>query len=427
MRRGSTRPRAETCAIRRALHPSRRALWAAALISGAVNVLALTGPLYMLEVYNRVLPSRSALSLLVLTIAMLALYALSGALDFVRVRLLARAARRLDARLSARVFAALQATHAAPARTDGLQPLRDLDQIRSFLASPGPTALFDLPWMPLYLGVVFLMHPLLGALATAGAVLLVTLMLLAERHTAEPMRAATHSAGRRWALAAAARRQADTSRAMGFERHLKRRWLGLNARYLAAERAASRPANAFAAAIKVARPGLQSGIVGLGAYLVINGEGSAGIMVAASIVLSRALAPVETAIAHWRAFAAARSARARLSKILGPRGRQSPPPHPSATAAQLDGCAPVGGAAGLCDTDRPRRRICSYRRCRARYRRPERIGQVDAGARARRRVGSTQGGRTSRRDRARRLERCRTRAPHRLPAAGRLPVLRIDR
>ncbi len=350
MRQASTGPRAETCAVRRALRPSRGALWAAGLVSGAVNILALTGPLYMLEVYNRVLPTRSASALVGLTLAMLALYGLSGALDFVRVRLMARAARQFDARLSARVFAALQATPvAARTRSDGLQPLRDLDLIRTFLASPGPTALFDMPWMPLYLGVVFIMHPLLGALATSGAALLVALMLMAERQTLSPMRTATHSAGRRWALAAAARRHAETSRAMGFGRHLTHRWLGLNARCLAAERAASRTANAFTAAIKVARPALQSGIVGLGAYLVINGEGSAGIMIAASIVLSRALAPVETAIAHWRAFVAARAAKTRLSALLSSRPRKTlrahlPPQPQSLTVTDLS-VAPPGAAA----------------------------------------------------------------------------------
>ena len=208
-----------------------------------------------------------------------------------------------------------------------------------------------MPWMPLYLGVVFLMHPLLGALATSGAALLVALMLLAERQrSARCARQRTAPAGGgRWRQPA--RRHAETSRAMGFGRHLTHRWLGLNARYLAAERAASRTANAFAAAIKVARPALQSGIVGLGAYLVINGEGSAGIMIAASIVLSRALAPVETAIAHWRAFVAARAAQTRLSALLSARPPQTlrahrPPPPQSLTVTDLS-VAPPGAAAPI--------------------------------------------------------------------------------
>ncbi len=416
MRRGSKGPRAETCAVRDALRQNRGVLLLAGLVSGAINILALTGPLYMLEVYNRVLPSRSAAALAVFTLVMLALYALAGALDFVRLRLMARAARRLDARLSARVFASLP-TPAAPARGDGLQPLRDLDQVRAFLASPGPTALFDMPWMPLYLGVVFLMHPLMGALATAGAVLLVALMLLAERMSAAPMRTATRSGGKRWALAAATRRHAETIRAMGFAQALTQRWVGLNAHHLEAERDASRPANAFTAAIKVARPALQSGMLGLGAYLVINGEGSAGTMVAASIILSRALAPVETAIAHWRGFAAARAARARLSALIAASPQEvlrppDPPPRP-----KLARRAPVGRTAGRVGCRAPRRRLCVVRRRRARHRGPERIGKVDARARARRRLDGAAGPRAARRQPARRLGRARAR--HRLPAAGR--------
>jgi ATP-binding cassette, subfamily C, type I secretion system permease/ATPase len=350
VRRGSKRPRAETGTTRRALRQSRGTLLVAALVSGASNILALTGPLYMLEVYNRVLPSRSNLALAALTLVMLALYALAGALDFVRLRLLARAARRFDARLSARVFAVLQsAPIVSRSRGDGLQPLRDLDQIRAFLASPGPTALFDMPWMPLYLGVVYLMHPLLGAFATASAALLVAVMLLAERKSAAPLQTAAQSARRRWALAGAARRHAETVRAMGFAKHLTYRWIGLNARHLEAERAASRSVNAFSATIKVARPALQSGMLGLGAYLVISGEGSAGTMVAASIVLSRALAPVETAIAHWRSFAAARVAHARLVAHLAAHPRQSnrapnPQPHRSLDVSRLS-VVPPGAAA----------------------------------------------------------------------------------
>jgi ATP-binding cassette, subfamily C, type I secretion system permease/ATPase len=341
VRQGSMGLRAPTCAVTNALRRSGGTLLLAALVSGAINVLALVGPLYMLEVYKRALPSRSVSALVVLSLAMLALYGLSGALDFVRLRLLARAARRMDARLSAHIFATLPARALmVRAQGDGLQPLRDLDQIRAFLASPGPTAFFDMPWMPLYLAVVFLMHPLLGALATAGAALLVALMLLAERNSAAPMRSAIHSAGRRWALAGAACRHAEAIRAMGFERQLTRRWVGLSARHLEAERHASRPANAFGAAIRMARPALQSGMLGLGAYLVIKGEGSPGTMIAASIVLSRALAPVETAVAHWRGFAAARQARARLTAVLAAHPRTTPrarfsPPHQSLRVERL--------------------------------------------------------------------------------------------
>jgi ATP-binding cassette subfamily C protein len=255
---------------------------------------------------------------------MLILYAFSGVLDFVRQRLLAHVARRVDDQLSARVFALLPVCgRDGAARGDGLQPLRDLDQIRAFLSGSGPTALFDLPWMPLYLAVIFVLHPLLGAFATAAAALLVAMMLLAHRRSAGPLQQTAQSAGTRWAFAAAAWRNAEVIRAMGFAHHLTARWAGLNRRHRESELAASRPANAFGAAIRAARPALQAGLIAIGACLVIAGEGSPGMMIAACVVLSRALVPIETAIAHWRSFAAARQAQGRLAQLL----REGAPEH----------------------------------------------------------------------------------------------------
>jgi len=319
----SERPRAETCALALALRRSRGHFLAAGLASGAVNVLALTGPAYMLEVYNGVLPSRSVPLLALLTLTMLALYAASGVIDFLRLRLLLRAAHGVDRGLSARIFSLLSALplKALPGG-DGLQPLRDLDLVCAFLAGPGPTALFDLPWMPLYLGVIYLMHPFLGALATAGTLTLVALMLAAEALSAGPVAAATQSAGRRWAFAAEARRNAETIRAMGLQPQLNARWSTLAAHNREAQFCASRPVTGVGAIIKVVRPALQSGLLGLGAYLVIKGDGSPGTMVAASIILSRALAPVETAVAHWRAFIAARQAYARLAALFAANPQQ---------------------------------------------------------------------------------------------------------
>jgi ATP-binding cassette, subfamily C, type I secretion system permease/ATPase len=326
VRRNWTRPRAETCAIARALQQSRRRFLMAGLLSGAINILALTGPLYMLEVYNGVLPSGSVSKLALLTLLMLALYASSGALDVLRLALMGRAALRIDQSLSARVFAIVQLLP-LKGRTsgDGLQPVRDLDQIRAFLSGPGPTALFDMPWMPLYLGVIYLMHPLLGLLATLGGVGLIGLMLLAETGSAAPVRAAAQCASQRWAFASAARRNAEAIRAMGFKEHLGHRWCALNDRHLDAQLRAMGLANVIGAMIKVARPALQSSILGLGAYLVIHHQGSPGTMIAASIVLSRALAPVETAIAYWRAFVAARQAHARLAVLLAASSEEAAP------------------------------------------------------------------------------------------------------
>ena len=164
------------------------------LFSGLINVLALTGSFYMLQIYDRVLPSRSVPTLIGLTLLMALLYITYGLLDYIRMRVMGRVAIRIDRNLNANVFEAL---HLLPLRLrqqgDGLQPVRDLDQIRSFLSGAGPTALFDMPWMPVYLAVVFLLHPLLGLFATAGGLLLVCLTMLTELKSNGPLREATRS------------------------------------------------------------------------------------------------------------------------------------------------------------------------------------------------------------------------------------------
>src|SRR5262245_30957117 len=164
-----------------ALASCRWAFLGIALFSGLINVLGLNGSLYMLQLYDRVLPSRSVPTLVWLTVLMVGLYAAFGILDLLRTRVMSRVGRRLDRRLRERVFAAVLLL---PLRSkeghNGLQPVRDLDQIRAFLSGPGPIALFDLPWMPIYLALVFLLHPLLGLAAAIGAALLITLAILTE-------------------------------------------------------------------------------------------------------------------------------------------------------------------------------------------------------------------------------------------------------
>ena len=335
---------------------NRLLLLAAGLASGVINILALTGSVYMLEVYNRVLPSRSVSLLAVLTLAMLGLYAVSGALDFFRARLIGEASLRVDRSLSEEVFAIQLALPLGNfARSAGSQPMRDLDQIRTFLSGPAPTAFFDMPWLPVYLGAIYLLHPALGLFATAGSLLLLGLMLLADKRNAAPAQRSTCAASKKWSFAASACRNAEAIRAMGFEKSLRNRWSALNARHLEAQARASLQANGVSAAIKVVRAALQSGILGLGAYLVLNGSAAAGTMVAASIVLSRALAPVETAITHWRSFVAARQCYARLSGLLAvpplPTGRRARPsqPHKSLAVERLSIVPPRSTSAVIRD------------------------------------------------------------------------------
>ncbi|CAN7649848.1 type I secretion system permease/ATPase [Mesorhizobium sp. LjNodule214] len=286
-------------------------------MSGVVNVLALTGSFFMLQVYDRVIPGRSVPTLVGLAVFAATLFIFQGVLELIRSRLLVRIGMALDARLSGQVYAALMRL---PLRTklagDGLQSLRDLDQVRSFLSSAGPTALFDLPWMPLYLAICFLFHFWIGMTALAGAVILFGLTLLAEARTREPAKRANSQAAARNTLAEATRRNVEVLQAMGFGSRIAERWSGVNADYLSTNAKASDLAGTLGTISKILRMMLQSGILAIGAYLVIHQEATGGIMIASSIMMGRALAPIELAIAHWKSFVTARQAWARLSQLL---------------------------------------------------------------------------------------------------------------
>ncbi|RWN37153.1 type I secretion system permease/ATPase [Mesorhizobium sp.] len=294
-----------------------RALAGIALMSGVVNVLALTGSFFMLQVYDRVIPGRSVPTLVGLAVFAGTLFVFQGVLELIRSRLLVRIGMALDARLSGQVYAALMRL---PLRTklagDGLQSLRDLDQVRSFMSSAGPTALFDLPWMPLYLAICFLFHFWIGMTALAGVVVLFSLTLLAEIRTREPARKANSQAAARNTLAEATRRNVEVLQAMGFGSRIAERWSGINADYLDTNATASDLAGTLGTISKILRMMLQSGILAIGAYLVIHQEATGGIMIASSIMMSRALAPIELAIAHWRGFVTARQAWTRLTQLL---------------------------------------------------------------------------------------------------------------
>ncbi|ARP68457.1 type I secretion system permease/ATPase (plasmid) [Mesorhizobium sp. WSM1497] len=296
----------------------RRAFAGIALMSGVVNVLALTGSFFMLQVYDRVIPGRSVPTLVGLCVFAGTLFLFQGVLELIRSRLLVRIGMALDARLSGQVYTALMRL---PLRTklpgDGLQSLRDLDQVRSFLSSAGPTALFDLPWMPLYLAICFLFHFWIGMTALLGAIILFGLTLLAELRTRETAKRANSQAASRNTLAEATRRNVEVLQAMGFGPRIADRWSAVNADYLKTNAKASDLAGTLGTISKVVRMMLQSGILAIGAWLVIHQEATGGIMIASSIMMSRALAPIELAIVHWKSFVSARQAWARLTHLLG--------------------------------------------------------------------------------------------------------------
>jgi ATP-binding cassette subfamily C protein len=301
-----------------ALHSCRSAFLGVAAMSCTINLLYLTGSFFMLEVYDRVLPSRSVPTLVGLLILAGGLYVAQGVLDLIRGRILVRIGSALDDALSARVFdTVVRLPLIAGSHNEGLQPMRDLDNIRSFLSGMGPSALFDLPWLPLYLAICFAFHIMIGLTALVGAIILVALTILTEYLTRQPAREAMSLAARRNELAAASRRNAEVLVAMGMAGRLTRRWTEANQDYLAGSQRTSDVAGGLGATAKVMRMTLQSAVLGVGAYLVIHQEATAGIIIAGSILSARALAPVDLAIANWKGFVAARQSWQRLNKLLG--------------------------------------------------------------------------------------------------------------
>ena len=296
---------------------TRGAILGLFLFSALINILYLTGSFYMLQVYDRVIPSRSVPTLIALSLLAGVLFAGQAALEYFRSRVLLHMSRAFDERLSPRIFRLIMMLPmTAKGATLGQQPLRDLDAVRGFLAGGGPLGLFDLPWMPFYLGICFLFHPLIGIAAIAGAIMLVTLTICAEIFTRKPIAEATQYGAARVSLMETGRRNAEVVAAMGMGERMAHDWDLANQKHLDAQERASGVSGGLSAFSKAARAALQSGILGLGAYLTMHGEASSGIIIAASIMTSRALAPVELVIAHWKSFGAARQSWRRLKELF---------------------------------------------------------------------------------------------------------------
>src|ERR1700687_716864 len=300
-----------------ALRACRSAFLGVGAMSCMINLLYLTGSIFMLEVYDRVLPSRSVPTLVGLIILAGGLYIAQGVLDLIRGRILVRIGTSLDEALNARVFeTVVRLPLMVGGRNEGLQPLRDLDNVRSFLSSMGPGAFFDLPWLPFFFAFFFAFHVMIGLTALIGAIILVTLTVVTEFMSRAPAREAMGLAARRNDLAAASRRNAEVLVAMGMSGRLTRRWTEANQNYLLGNQRTSDVAGGLGATAKVMRMTLQSAVLGVGAYLVIHQEATAGIIIAGSILSARALAPVDLAIANWKGFVAARQSWRRLNRLL---------------------------------------------------------------------------------------------------------------
>ncbi|NNE23620.1 MAG: type I secretion system permease/ATPase [Rhizobiales bacterium] len=283
------------------------------LFSLIVNMLMLTGPMFMLQIYDRVLTSGSLPTLIALAALAMGLYGFLGVLDYIRTRILVRVGRRLDEQLSDVSFdSAVMLSLRLGQRSERMDPVRDLDQLRQFLSGPGPLAIFDVPWMPIYIAIIFLFHPLLGWLAVAGASVLMVLILLNEVMSRQPLAQAGQAGVRRAGLVEASRRNSEVLSAMGMLANIRALWNRENSGFLDRQAQAADRIALFSSLTKTLRFVLQSAMLGVGAYLVLQQEITAGVMIAGSIILSRALSPVEQAVAHWRGFVTARQSLERL-------------------------------------------------------------------------------------------------------------------
>lgn len=320
-------------------------LWSVAAFSCGVNVLMLTGPIYMLQVYDRVLGSGSQETLVALSVLVLFLFLVMGTLDYVRGRVGARFGARLQNALEDRVF---RSAMARARRTGEMQPaLQDLASVQRLSASPVFMAVFDLPWTPLFIAAIFIFHPWLGGLAVLGAVLLIAITALNQTLSRDPLNRANAAGQHADRMAGEMQREAELIRSLGMTGSAFDRWHRLRAGALDEGMRTSDLVGGFASMTRTTRLFLQSAILGLGAFLVLRGEMTAGAMIAGSILLGRALAPIELAIGQWQMIADAKMGWGRLEALLQ-QERPEPPrmglPRPKAhlDITQLS-VAPPGG------------------------------------------------------------------------------------
>lgn len=286
-------------------------------MSGIINVLALTGSLYMLQIYDRALGSGSVPTLVAISTVAIGLYLFQGVFDVIRSQILVRIGARLDRKLAPLAHqVAIDMPRYGFSTAESLERGRDVDTLRGFLGGQGPVALFDLPWVPLFVAFAYILHPYLGMLTLGGAVVLSVLTLITEMVTRQLTDEAQKAAIVRNSIADSNSRNAEILKAMGFGGRAIQRFSRANEEHLNVQMRASDVVGSFAATSRVLRMILQSAVLGLGAYLTMLGELSAGAIIAASIASARALAPIDMAIANWKGVVAARAAARRLKETV---------------------------------------------------------------------------------------------------------------
>ncbi|MDA8746598.1 type I secretion system permease/ATPase [Litoreibacter sp.] len=305
-----------------ARNESRHLFWTAFVFGTFVNLLMLTGPIYMLQVYDRVLSGRSVETLIALSILVAFLYGMMGLLDYARGRVLARIGARFQDRLDQRVFdAIMRKSTLAPGASDAKSGLKDLEAVQTLFASSALLALFDMPWTPIFLAAIFIFHPWLGYLALAGGVGLILLTLLNQRLTKTPQLEANAFTQRAYALSDELMDETEIVQALGMRKSSFARWHLLRKKALTSALAKSDRAGTITAITKSMRLFLQSAMLGLGAYLVLQNQMTAGAMIAGSILLGRALAPIELAVGQWALVQRAHHGWQSLSALLSEVGQ----------------------------------------------------------------------------------------------------------
>lgn len=300
------------------LKQCRSAIMALFLFSAMINILMLTGSFYMLQVYDRVLLSYSVPTLVLLSLISVAAFMFLGFLDVVRTRIFGRIAERIDLAAGPVLYQRVvrQHAHRPGASGEQLQPFRDLDAIRVFLSGTGPVALFDLPWLPLYLIICFFLHPWIGIFATLSAMLLILIAIWSEFRTRKPNLSAFETGSRRNILASSAIHGSEVIVSMGMLGSMLRSWRNLNHISSSISLKANDVSSGIASASRTLRMVIQSATLGLGAYLVIKGEMTAGTIIAASIISARAIAPVDLAVGSYKGFQQARQGYDRLHRLF---------------------------------------------------------------------------------------------------------------
>ncbi len=333
-----------------ALKSGRMALVSTAAFSFIINLLMLTGPLFMLQVYDRVLNSGSISTLTALVLLAATLYILYGFLEFIRSRVMVQIGRQLDEGLRGRAFDMMgfHATKGNPQVRNA--PISDLLTVRQFVSGPGPFAFFDMPWAPVYLFVIYLMHPWLGFAAAVAIVILSVLAVINNRLMKEPSAEAQKAIAQAQVMSDESLRNAEVSSVLGMSDVLRNRWESVQATALDAQTSASNRGGLISTISRTLRLMFQSGMLGLGALLAVQQEISAGSMIAASIIMARALAPVEQAVAHWQPYLGFRRAWARLSELM----KQTPAPSEPMPLPVPRGALELEGvSAFVADSDKP--------------------------------------------------------------------------